>query len=111
MLIGENHISVVITIKVLLGGGGRGGAKRVFERLVEKHNLRYVKFLGDGDSKSYQTVKNTYPRIEVEKLECVGHYQKRVGNRLRKMKRREKGWQSFAKDEEEGKGLAIVCER
>ena len=55
------------------------GAKRVFERSVEKHNLRYVKFLGDGNSKSYQTVKNTYPDIEVEKLDYVGHYQKRIG--------------------------------
>ena len=36
-------------------------------------------------------MKNTYPGIEVEKLECVGHYQKRIGNRLRKLKKREKG--------------------
>ena len=67
------------------------GAKRVFKRSVEKHNLRYVKFLGNGDSKSYQTLKDTYPGIEVEKLECVGHCQKRIGNRSRKFKNREKG--------------------
>ena len=36
-------------------------------------------------------VKNTYPDIEIEKLECAGHYQKRVGTRLRNLKKREKG--------------------
>ena len=63
------------------------GAERLFERSVEKHNLRHVKFLGDGGSASYQTVKNTYPSIELDTLDCVGHYQKRIGNRLRKLKR------------------------
>ena len=29
-------------------------------------------------------MKNVYPGITVEKYECVGYYQKRVGNRLRK---------------------------
>lgn len=63
------------------------GAKRIFERSLEKYNLRYIKYLGDGDSKSYLTVKNVYKDIEVQKLECVGHYQKRVGTRLRKLKK------------------------
>ena len=27
----------------------------------------------------------------MKKLECVGHYQKRIGSRLRKLKKREKG--------------------
>ena len=89
MLIGETHICSY-KYEGTAGGMKTEGAKRVFERSVEKHNLRYVKFLGDGDSKSYQTVKNTYPGIDVGKLECVGHYQKRIGNRLRKLKKREK---------------------
>ena len=63
------------------------GAKRVFERSIEKHNLRYTKYLGDGDSKSFTSVKFTYPGIEVQKLECVGHIQKRVGTRLRNLKK------------------------
>ena len=67
------------------------GAKRVFQRSIEKHKLRYTEFLGDGDSKSYLSVKETYPGIEVKKLECVGHYQKRVGTRLRNLKKKEKG--------------------
>ena len=73
------------------GGMEPEGAKRIFERSLKKYNIRYTKFLGDGDSKSFSTVKDTYPGIEVQKLECVGHYQKRIGNRLRKLKKKEKG--------------------
>ena len=29
--------------------------------------------------------------IEITKLECVGHYQKRVGTRLQNLKKKEKG--------------------
>ena len=66
------------------------GAKRVFDRPITKHNLRYVEFLGDGDSKSFTNVKYNYPDLEIKKLECVGHYQKRVGTRLRNLKKKEK---------------------
>ena len=65
--------------------------KRIFRRSVEKHGLRYVKFLGDGDSKSFPAVEDIYEGIKVEKLECVGHVQKRVGNRLRNLKKNVKG--------------------
>ena len=30
------------------------GAKKMFSRSIEKSNLRYVNFYGDGDSKSIQ---------------------------------------------------------
>ena len=32
------------------------GAKRIFNRSIDKHNLRYINFYGDGDSKSYIAV-------------------------------------------------------
>ena len=67
------------------------GAKEIFSRSIEKHGLRYHQYLGDGDSKSYPAVKDIYKTIEVEKLECVGHIQKRVGNRLRNLKKNVKG--------------------
>ena len=38
------------------------GAKRVFERSIKKHKLRYVAFLGNGDTKSSLNVKDTYLR-------------------------------------------------
>ena len=78
------------------GGMECEGAKRVFERSIEKHKLRYVNFLGDGDSKSFNSVKDVYPDTQVTKLECVGHYQKRVGTRLRKLKKkRTRTWRSW----------------
>ena len=61
------------------------GAKRIFERSIQKRAVRYMKFYGDGESKAFNDVQR------VEKQECIGHYQKRVGSRLRKLKKREKG--------------------
>ena len=33
------------------------GARRIWSRSIEKHNLRYTDFYGDGDSKGYDAVK------------------------------------------------------
>ena len=74
------------------GGMECEGAKQVFKRSVNEYNLRYTQFLGDGDSKSFLSVQGTYgDNVEIKKLECVGHYQKRVGTRLRNLKKKEKG--------------------
>ena len=50
-------------------------------------------FIGDGDSKSYLEIvaNDPYSGVTVQKLECVGHFQKRVGARLRKLKSENKG--------------------
>lgn len=47
-------------------------------------------FLGDGDSKSHKLIveQAVYGEVEVTKLECVGHVQKRLGSRLRSLKKR-----------------------
>ena len=67
------------------------GAIRIFSRSVEQYGLRYVQYLGDGDSASYKSVVNSNPYdCDIEKLECVGHVQKRTGSRLRKLKQKEK---------------------
>ena len=59
-----------------------------FMSSAETRKLRYTHYVGDGDSKAYlDIVKNDpYPGTVVEKLECVGHIQKRVGNRLRNLR-------------------------
>nr|XP_047137518.1 uncharacterized protein LOC124814020 [Hydra vulgaris] len=78
-----------------VGSAGRmecEGASRIFQRSIKKHKLQYINFLGDGDSKSYNSVKDVYPNIKVNKLECVGHYQKRVGTRLRNLKKKLGDW-------------------
>ena len=67
------------------------GAKRMFGRSEENRGLKYTHFYGDGDSKSFKVVENIYPDKKVIKYECIAHYQKRVGNRLRKLKRNTPG--------------------
>ncbi|MBS0018947.1 MAG: hypothetical protein KFE20_00220 [Candidatus Sulcia muelleri] len=59
-------------------------------RSEAKRNVRYVKFLGDGDSKSFSAVVESRPYgdLQVEKPECIGHFSKRMGTRLRKLKQK-----------------------
>ena len=64
------------------------GILECFESSVEKRQLRYLTYIGDGDTKSYQNVvaADPYPGYPIKKAECVGHVQKRVGKRLRNFK-------------------------
>ena len=69
------------------------GAVRIFSRSEYKHGLKYTKYLGDGDSAAYKKVtevKPYGPEFPIEKLECVGHVQKRCGTRLRRLKNENK---------------------
>lgn len=67
------------------------GAKKIFNRSIEKYNTRYTEYIGDGDSKSFNSIEYTYEGVTVTKKECVGHVQKRVGTRLRNLKKSVKG--------------------
>jgi hypothetical protein len=70
------------------------GALELFRRSVTKYSLRYNIFIGDGDSKSYNTVVRNAPygpNFVIEKQECTGHIQKRMGTRLRSVVSRYKG--------------------
>lgn len=65
------------------------GMLRIFERSEKKHDRIYTEYIGDGDSKTYPAIverKPYGPDVKIEKLECVGHVQKRMGSRLRKLK-------------------------
>ncbi|GFX64249.1 uncharacterized protein TNCV_1499731 [Trichonephila clavipes] len=70
------------------GGIEVEGALRIFNRSEVLHNLRYTQYLGDGDSKAYKAVLESkpYKGANIEKLECVGHVEKRMGTRLRALK-------------------------
>ncbi|GFW08428.1 CCHC-type domain-containing protein [Trichonephila clavipes] len=68
------------------------GAYCIFER-SNVRNVQYNEYYGDGDSKGYESVKNFYGINTVTKLECIGHVQKRVGGRLRQLKKRRKVWE------------------
>lgn len=72
------------------GSMDASGLLYIFQRSVEQYGLRYLEFLGDGDSKAHKLLveQAVYGDAEVEKLECVGHVQKRLGSRLRSLKKR-----------------------
>lgn len=72
------------------GGMEVAGALKIFGRSEELHGVRYVKYLGDGDSKAFMAVKAQMPygdSVEISKVECIGHVQKRMGTRLRRLKK------------------------
>lgn len=73
------------------------GALRIVPRSMADHKLIYSEYYGDGDSKSYNLVKDSLYQIYdivIQKKECVGHVQKRLGTALRKLKKEKKrdGW-------------------
>lgn len=67
------------------------GAIIMWRRSIESHNLRYKWMVSDGDSKAFSSVEDMYGEIKVEKLDCVGHVQKRMGKRLLNLKSSTKG--------------------
>lgn len=75
----------------------------IYSRSVQKNNLRYTRYVGDGDTNSFKSVLDSKPYGEekpIEKVECVGHVQKRMGTRLRKLKKNYIG-----KKLKDGKGI------
>ncbi|XP_072032290.1 uncharacterized protein [Amphiura filiformis] len=56
--------------------------------------LRYTTYVGDGDSSSFSRITQEQPYgpdVTTIKEECVGHIQKRMGCRLRKLVEKKKG--------------------
>ena len=70
------------------------GASDIFCSSVTKHKLIYKDFIGDGDTSSFKKVVDAKPYVEFgiipNKLECIGHIQKRLGNRLRLLRKQYK---------------------
>ena len=64
------------------------GIVEYFMSSEDDRKLRYINYIGDRDSKSYSDVvaHDPYHGKEVMNLECVGHIQKRLGAKLRKLK-------------------------
>ena len=64
------------------------GVRVLFGR-SQRSNLLYISYIGDGDSKGYQAVVDDKPYgdIPIAKEECVGHVAKRLGRRLRELKK------------------------
>ncbi|XP_043258074.1 uncharacterized protein LOC122400607 [Colletes gigas] len=69
-------------------------AVEMFFRSVEKYGVKYTRYIGDGDCKTYKAIVDACPYGEdtiVEKKECIGHVAKRMGARLRSVKKQSKG--------------------
>lgn len=69
------------------------GAIKIFVRSVNTRGLNYTSVLGDGDSSTYNSIveRKAYGEECIpNKMECIGHVQKRVGSRLRKLKNAKK---------------------
>jgi hypothetical protein len=81
-----NHVGSAGAMEVV-------GIKIIFSRSVRLHCLRYTFYIGDGDTKSFEEIckSDPYPGHIITKGECIGHVQKRVGTRLRKLKADYKG--------------------
>ncbi|GFX44677.1 uncharacterized protein TNCV_4441821 [Trichonephila clavipes] len=65
------------------------GMLRIFNRSEKFHNLKYSNYIGDGDTKTFNALSENKPYGDdqlIQKIECVGHVQKRMGTRLRKLK-------------------------
>ena len=69
-------------------------AVAMFMRSIDQNLLRCTEYIGDGDTSSYKDVTYAKPYgndINIMKKECLGHVQKRMGTRLRNLRKAKKG--------------------
>lgn len=86
------------------GGMEIEGARAIFCRSLINRGVRYLTYLGDGDSKGHAAVCEAKPYGEdviIEKAECIGHVKKRMGARLRNLCKKQKKGEKLA----DGKNL------
>ncbi|XP_070515610.1 uncharacterized protein [Cardiocondyla obscurior] len=64
----------------------------MFQRSEILHNIKYGSYIGDGDSKTYKGIIDAKPYGDfiIHKKECIDHVQKRMGTRLRNLKKKTK---------------------
>jgi len=65
----------------------------MFQRSETLHQVKYAYYIGDGDSKTFKGITDAkpYENFTVLKKECIEHVQKRMGTRLRNIKKKTKG--------------------
>ncbi|XP_071574866.1 uncharacterized protein [Temnothorax nylanderi] len=64
------------------------GMLEMFARAENLHDAKYSNYIGDGDTKTFKALLQQDQ--EVSKKECINHVQKRMGSRLRKVKKTNK---------------------
>ena len=70
------------------------GEIRLWQKSLEKHKIRYIYMVSDGDSKEYSKVSESqcYGKdAEIKKVDCIGHVKKHMGKRLMNLKSTTKG--------------------
>lgn len=67
--------------------------REMFARSEKSLGVKYSNYIGDGDTKTFKALLDLdpYDDIAVQKKECVGHVQKRMGSRLRAVKKGTRG--------------------
>ncbi|GFV56888.1 uncharacterized protein TNCV_1869291 [Trichonephila clavipes] len=96
---GYSSMNGVVTVTSVDTGKWKNGSRWSsidisFQRSVQRYDVRYTKYLGDGDSKAFDNiVKNEVygDNCTITKLECIGHVMKRMGSRLRRFKAKMRG--------------------
>jgi len=65
----------------------------MFQRSETLHQVKYANYIGDGDSKTFKGIVDSQPyeNFTVLKKECIDHVQKRMGTRLRNLKKKNVG--------------------
>lgn len=64
-------------------------ATEMFSRSINKNDVEYTNYIGDGDCKTFKGIVEKHP--SVKKKECIDHVQKRMGSRLRNLVKKTKG--------------------
>ncbi|KYQ49219.1 hypothetical protein ALC60_11725 [Trachymyrmex zeteki] len=62
----------------------------MFLRSEQLHGVRYSNYIGDGDAKTFKAILDIEPyghEFKIKKNECIGHVEKRMGSRLRNIKK------------------------
>ena len=70
------------------------GMKKICSRSMDLYQVRYINYIGVGDTKSFKSVNDMKPYgpdVTIQKIECVDHVQKRMGSHLRALKNEWKG--------------------
>ncbi|EFN82550.1 hypothetical protein EAI_05065, partial [Harpegnathos saltator] len=81
----------------------------MFRRSEENFDVHYTSYVGDCDAKTFKAILEAkpYEGVEVIKSECVGHVEKRMGSRLRNIKKTAKLTDALIKKLTKYYGLAI----
>ncbi|CAF4741540.1 unnamed protein product, partial [Rotaria sp. Silwood2] len=69
------------------GGMESQGIQDIFKRSISKYQVQYTRYIGDGDSSVMWNLTQhpPYPGIEIEKIEDINHWSKRILYRLEKL--------------------------